>query len=484
MKRRLLSLLLAVLLLVCSAPWAAAVEKVTFSPVQTYHNHFSDVKKGTWYYESIKTLYELGLTTGKSSSKLFAPSDELTVAEAITMAARLRSLYETKDSEAGPNAHRRIGGPWYSPYVAYLQARSVIGKEFEGAYQKPATRAQMAHILARALPASHFTAINADAVTVGYASRKFIQDVTEYTPYQQDILALYQWGILNGVDAAGSFLPAEHIQRSQVAAMVARLAYSNLRLTLHWDPSLTNSAAGIRFEDLIHSNDTFHTAPAVNDQQAIDDNIRYMLSRGERRMVLSYGRNKLTSDMANDLLSAFLHGVRQYLEQGYNRATCSYSPTSGSVVLTFSSSLYDDRMIDSYRTASLEAAITIHDMLWADGTITASMSDYTKARTYFTWLCNHCEYDYSGTDTSISHSGYGALVNGLATCDGYTAAYNLLLKLEGIQCGTVSLGDHLWSMAELDGKTYHIDPTWGDQSSTISYRYFGMTEAYSFSRFA
>ena len=38
-------------------------------------------------------------------------------------------------------------------------------------------------------------------------------------------------------------------------------------------------------------------------------------------------------------------------------------------------------------------------------------------------------------------------------------------------------------MAQLDGSTYHIDTTWGDQTGTIRYDYFGMTEAESLARF-
>ena len=68
-------------------------------------------------------------------------------------------------------------------------------------------------------------------------------------------------------------------------------------------------------------------------------------------------------------------------------------------------------------------------------------------------------------------------------CDGYTAAYNLLLKLEGIDCTTVSRGDHIWTAAELDGTVYHIDTTWGDQTGAIAYQFFAMTEADALARF-
>lgn len=65
----------------------------------------------------------------------------------------------------------------------------------------------------------------------------------DYTPYQRDILLLYKWGILSGMDHSGSFLPDEPIQRCQVAAMVTRLAYEHLRITLNWDLSLAYSCS-------------------------------------------------------------------------------------------------------------------------------------------------------------------------------------------------------------------------------------------------
>jgi len=479
MKQRLCSLLLALLML------AGAVSPVSaaFQTVKTYQEQFTDVLPDAWYYENVKALYQLGLTNGQGTTDRFAPDANITVAEALTICARLRSLHETGDSEKGPNQFRDRSELWYTPYVSYLKSLHIIDTEFDLLYDTQATRAQVAHILVNALPAELFSDINAKAVAVGYASRSYIKDVNEYTPYQQDILALYRRGILSGMDRTGSFHPDAYIQRSQVAAMVTRLAYSELRIRLNWDLALTHSKEGTTLDSLVHSNGTFHTAPAINDEAAIDDNIRYMLSRGERSMTLSYPTNTLTEDAINQLLHAFLNGMRHYIEQTYNQARGSYYASTGSLTLYFSSSLYDERMIDSYREAIMSAAIQTHDELWSDGTITADMSDYDKALAYYTWLCNHCQYDHRAGDDSISHSAYGAFENRLAVCDGYTAAYNLLLKLEGIDCSVASNSDHIWSVAELDGTLYHIDPTWGDQNQTVSYKYFAMTEADALSRF-
>ena len=85
----------------------------------------------------------------------------------------------------------------------------------------------------------------------------------------------------------------------------------------------------------------------------------------------------------------------------------------------------------------------------------------------------------------MSHSAYNVFFKKLGVCDGYTAAYNLLLKLEGIHCIAIDNEewDHMWTVAILDGITFHIDPTWGDQINTIAYQYFAMTEDYSLTRF-
>ncbi len=480
MKRRILTLFLAAALLASCLPGerAAAVDiPEPFAPTRTYAGQFPDLDAGAWYYENAVTLYELGLINGQGG--LFAPDSEMTVAEALTMAARLRSLYEHGGSETGPGQHS--GGEWYTPYAAYLQELQVIGQEFEGVYQQPATRAQMAHILANVLPQTLFEPVNEAAVSAGYANKNYIQDVNPGMLYEQEILTLYKWGILGGADRTGSFRPDGHISRSEAAAMVTRLVDSSLRIRLDWENPY--SRAGTTMAELVDSDGAFYPAPALENGGEIDADVRYMLSRGERSITLGYPAGALTSAMVNQLLQNFLNTVRGYVEQTYNAVRCVYSLKSGSVTFHFSSSLYGDDELDRYREETMAQAIAVHDQLWADGTITADMSQLDKARVYFTWVCDNCQYDFSTTDTSMSHTGYSLFVNGTAVCDGYTAAYNLLLKLEGIDCTTVSRGDHIWTAAELDGTVYHIDTTWGDQTGAIAYQFFAMTEADALARF-
>ena len=92
----------------------------------------------------------------------------------------------------------------------------------------------------------------------------------------------------------------------------------------------------------------------------------------------------------------------------------------------------------------MAAALDIQRQLWESGQLTSSMTDTEKARVYFTWICENCTYDYNAGDKSLSHIPYGLFANGTAVCDGYTGAYNLFLKLEGISCTALSGTSGQW----------------------------------------
>ena len=481
MNRRTLTLLF-VLLLTAGTVFNAQAAPL-FSPSVTYHKQFTDIKTGDWFYENVVTLYTLGLTNGKNSPSTFAPESDMTVAEILTMAARLRSLYDYGTAESGPSLYRTERANWYDPYASYLKAQGIISSEFDGHWNRSATRGEMAHVLANALSSELFASINQTVVVEGYATGRYITDVTDYTAYQQDILTLYRWGILGGMDATGSFYPDLTIRRSEVAAMVTRLADSDLRITLDWDireePKELFSLA-----DLISAGETYDAAPAPDSVAAVDATLRYMLSRGEHTLTLHYPTSS-TEEFATAVMQAFLSAVRSYPEQTYNKVSISYSTASGKVDLTFSSSLYDPLLTDAYRQQTFSAAMQMRDSLYANGTLNHTMSQYEKAKVYFTWLCGFCSYDNNATSNSMSHSAYSVFFERKGVCDGYTAAYNLLLKLEGIECSAIDSEEwnHMWTIATLDGINYHIDPTWGDQVSSVSYRYFAMTEAESLARF-
>ena len=279
MKKQALSLLLALSLM--SVPALAKENSAdNFVRGKTYAGQFSDLPEGHTFYENVAALYEYGLSVGQADGT-YGLTVPMTVGQAVIFAGRIRSLYRTGDPEAGPVAFtaaaiglkdaQRI----YAPYLWYLQAEGVLDKALDEQLADVATRAQMAHVLANLLPETVLPPANDSLIT------RRITDVTEYTPYYDDILKLYRCGISVGSDETGSFLPDSPITRGAAAAMLTRMVDPSLRVTPSWN--LTESAQGTALADLVEPG-RYIASPTTTEEIAQD--IRHMLSSGSSRICL------------------------------------------------------------------------------------------------------------------------------------------------------------------------------------------------------
>ena len=472
MKKRFPALLLALCLLSGSA---LAIKDSTenFIRTKTYAGQFSDLKPDSVFFDNVSALYEYGLSVGTSGS-VYGLTDPLTVGQAVIFAGRIRSLYRTGDPEAGPGQFGRKGDlSTAMRYLRYLRAEAIpLDSALEPLLDRPATRAQMAHILASVLPEEALPGIHDAAVTEGYATHRAITDVTEYTPYYREILALYRKGICMGSDRRGSFHPGSLITRGAAAAMLTRMVDPALRVAPAWSADAVPAPAGVTLSQLVEPG-RYVAAPATPAE--MDSSVRFMLASGSNQLKLNYP--SLTSDSARKVLKDALSAVKQYSEQSYNSAACTYT-AQGSMTITFSSTAVQ-KELPAYRQATMDAALSVRQKLWQEGRLTSSMSQWEIARVYYDWICENCTYDSAANETALSHLPYSLFHKGLAVCDGYTGAYNLLLKLEGIQCGSRFSSDHIWTSAVLDGTEYHIDTTWGDGARGSRETYFAMTPAQS-----
>ena len=148
MKKRIISLLLAVTMLLGLAPAVALPVKAADKSLDNFASNavytgFPDVSETEWYYASVKQAYELGLMNG--SNGLFDPNGGLTIVQSIVLAARIHSIYHTGEADF------TNGDPWYRPYVDYCLENDIIDSEYPN-YDAPATRGEFAKILAYALP--------------------------------------------------------------------------------------------------------------------------------------------------------------------------------------------------------------------------------------------------------------------------------------------------------------------------------------------
>ena len=97
-------------------------------------------------------------------------------------------------------------------------------------------------------------------------------------------------------------------------------------------------------------------------------------------------------------------------------------------------------------------------------------------------LCERVKYSSSETNDPMLWTAYGALVNGLAVCEGYSRAYQLLLYEFGINAtlatGVANGEGHMWNIVNINGSNYHVDVTWDDNEETIPFHiYFNLTDS-------
>ena len=178
---------------------------------------FRDVAIAAWYTPYISTVYELGLMQG-SGADVFRPGGNVTLAETAALAARLHKLYFEG------NAEFRQGNPWHQVYVDYCEKNGILLKTYAD-YNAAAERSEFAAILSRAFPAEALAEMN-------LLEDNWIPDVPVGAENAAEIYLLYRAGVLTGNDDSGTFAPRSFIRRSEVAAIVARMAKPELRQSL------------------------------------------------------------------------------------------------------------------------------------------------------------------------------------------------------------------------------------------------------------
>lgn len=120
--------------------------------------------------------------------------------------------------------------------------------------------------------------------------------------------------------------------------------------------------------------------------------------------------------------------------------------------------------------------------------ITDNMSNRDKIKTIHDYIINHTKYDVERNENNKSayesHKAYGALIQGYATCNGYTDAMALFLEKMNITNYKVAtelmqtdIEGHIWNAVYLDNKWLHLDLTWDDPVSDngkdyLQHKYF------------
>ena len=160
-------------------------------------------------------LLMLAVTSGVYA--LQSPADNITVAEGISVAAR---MHAAAYSGTIPSAD----GEWYQAYVNYGMSNGLIKNGQFDSYTRELKRYELAQIIAAVFPSLE---------TVNDLER--IPDVSVTEPYEQDVLYLYNAGVLAGVDSYGTFYPFDSVKRSELSAITQRATDIGRRVVKDFD---------------------------------------------------------------------------------------------------------------------------------------------------------------------------------------------------------------------------------------------------------
>ncbi|MDR1641047.1 MAG: hypothetical protein LBT59_15255 [Clostridiales bacterium] len=120
---------------------------------------------------------------------------------------------------------------------------------------------------------------------------------------------------------------------------------------------------------------------------------------------------------------------------------------------------------------------------------TPEMTYYEKEKAAHDYLVANTKYDMSAEVPEISHTPYGALINHVAVCNGYSDAFKVLMDIIGVPCDVVygmarlpgaAAVAHSWNRVMLDGEYYLVDVTWDDptpdRAGQVAYEYLNVTD--------
>ena len=300
-----------------------------FQKTLTYTDgKFTDVSSSDWFSTNVKAAYEYGLVNGVSTTS-FGAASNVKISEAIALAARLNSIYTTG------SAIFTEGSPWYQVYVDYAVANGIVAKNRFEDYNVYATRLQVAEIFAAALPSEALTEIN--SINIGD-----IPDVTLEGSYL-GIYTLYRAGILTGKTAAGNFYPTQNILRSEVAAIVTRMANAEMRVKFTIDKSGGSDAVGQIKTTLDTARDEVILAMEyINDAYVKVTSSNYSGAATSMnkattyaQMATQYAKSAADACKANNAYSGYYNGVYSSYQKCLVAisdmsaiASASYSPTA------------------------------------------------------------------------------------------------------------------------------------------------------------
>ena len=172
---------------------------------------FSDLENYEWVKDSILSLYEKGIVSGKGDGKYY-PSEFVKREEFVKMLVMGIGLNQTENSTAFSDVDENM---WYAPYIYTASETGIVKGVGDNIFGvgKAVTRQDIAVLLNRAATYLNIELPKYKEVVFG--------DEKSISSYAYDsVIALAEAGIING-NGSGEFAPLKSATRAETARLIA-----------------------------------------------------------------------------------------------------------------------------------------------------------------------------------------------------------------------------------------------------------------------
>ena len=174
-------------------------------------SNFSDINTH-WASDSIKFLADRGIINGMSNTE-FAPNNNITRAEFITLLAKLDNINENKYKTE--NFTDVPSNAWFNPYVDWASKTGITSGTSNATFapNDNITREQMAVMIERFCEYKQFS-LNNNKEVINFTDNSHISSYA-----QNAVTKVQQAGIING-RTDGSFAPKDNATRAEAAQII------------------------------------------------------------------------------------------------------------------------------------------------------------------------------------------------------------------------------------------------------------------------
>jgi hypothetical protein len=425
---------------------------------------FTDIKETDWFFNEVSLLESQGVISGYSDGT-FKPYSNVSYGQALKM---VMSMADKKVDPVGEYTHWAANFYYTAKKLNYIP--SDVGLIM---LDKPITRQAVANLIVKVLE------LDTEDIPVNLYTFKDTKDVSVNT--------LFSIGVINGFKEVDGlyFKPNNLITRAEISMILVRIQnYQVAKVKETIDPLLIE--LGLH-SPLKKSEIDFSSQPfSIKEFEKV---LVYMASSGVYEYTIEYptkGFQELNTPQFKEMIYKAFKSVHSIYPEYYsftNRLSYKTSGTNETSSITFNliNENFTSQEIKNMQKIFVEEVTNVVVNLFQEAKIRSEMTDREKARVLFNWVADNTSYDYSFESTS--YTGYGQIVNKEAVCQGYTATYNYMCKLVGLDVQGISgfagkdNQEHIWTLVNFDGVKVHIDTTWGDPDNTSepNYFYFGAT---------